>query len=284
MRDSLPPEPSFGSLMLALLALVGVLGAAADTLPGFLIERRLSEVGGMAVGDTIQVRALSGPGGTRSFRVDGIFERAADPNRISRNEYEVRMHLPDLEGMLPVADRVDRFALRLAPGASADSAGRWVEGLAYGTRAYGTAALAEEASTTFLVVSRFHRAIGLVTVLASGIFLLCVMIIRVDERRRDVGVLRLIGISRSTVFGAVVLEAVGIAALGSVGGALLGILITRAVNAYYAAYYDTTLAFALLSPGILLLAGGVGLGLGVGAGALAALRVARLPPERLGER
>lgn len=270
--------------MLALLALVGVLGGVTDTLPGLLIERRLSERGAMAVGDTIQVRALAGPPRAEAFRVDGIFERAADPNRISRNEYEVRLHLPDLEGMLAVPDRVDRFALRLAPGAAADSVGRWVEGLAYGTRAYGSAELAEEASTTFLVVSRFHRAIGVVTVLASGIFLLCVMIIRVDERRRDVRVLRLIGISRATVFRAVVLEAVGIAAVGSIAGVLIGIVITRAVNAYYAAYYDTTLKFALLSPAILLLAGAVGLGLGVGAGALAALRVVRVPPERLGER
>lgn len=255
-----------------------------DSLPGLLIERRIAEGVPLAVGDTVRVRAVGGVGDARSFVVEGVFERAADPNRISRNDLEVRLHLPDLESMLPVRDRVDRFAVRLAPGTSVDSAGRWLEALAYGTRAYGSAALAEESSTTFLVVSRFHRAIGIVTVLASGIFLLCVMIIRVDERRRDVGVLRLIGISRWTIFRAVVLEAVGIAAVGSVVGMALGAVITRVVNLHYASVYDTTLRFALLTPQILIAALLLGLALGVAAGALAALRVTRIPPERMGER
>jgi putative ABC transport system permease protein len=267
-----------------LLALAALLQAPVRPLPGVLIERRLAESAALEVGDTVRVRALAGTVGARPFRVEGVFERAADPNRISRNEYELRFHLADLEGMLPTRDRVDRFAVVLAPGADPDSAARWIEGLAYGTRAYGSAALASESSTTFLVISRFHRAIGVVTVLASGIFLLCVMIIRVDERRRDVRVLRLIGISRWTVFRTVVLEALGIAALGSVAGAGLGVVVAQGVNAYYAAVYDTTLKFALLTPRILVTAGVLGLALGVLAGSLAALRVVTVPPERLGER
>lgn len=270
-------------LALAVLALqAGAPGAGP--LPGLLVDRRLAEAGTLAVGDTVRVRALAGAEAERSFVIEGIFERAADPSRISRNEYEVRFHLPDLEALLPVADRVDRFAVALAPGASPDSAARWIESLTYGTSAYGSRELAEEASTTFAVISRFHRAIGVVTVLASGIFLLCVMIIRVDERRRDVGVLRLIGISRRTVFRAVVLEAVGIAAVGSLAGVALGAVISWGVNLHYARVYDTTLRFALLTPRILLLAGVLGLVLGVAAGGLAALRVVRVPPERLGER
>ena len=270
--------------MQILLAALWLAAAPVDTLPGFLVERRLAEASRLEVGDTVRVRALAGSGEARAFRVEGVFERAADPNRISRNDYEVRFHLPDLEGMLPVRDRVDRFAIALAPGASPDSLARWVEGLAYGTTAYGSEALAEETSTTFLVVSRFHRAIVVVTVLASGIFLLCVMIIRVDERRRDVRVLRLIGISRWTVFRTVVLEAVGIAGVASAAGTLLGVVISFAVNAYYASVYDTTLKFALLTPRILLLAAALGLALCLVAGSLAALRVVTVPPERLGER
>jgi putative ABC transport system permease protein len=270
--------------MLAVLALLGLFSFEADTLPGMLIERRLAESGALAVGDPITVRALAAPGEGRLFRVEGIFERVADPSRIARNEFEVRFHLPDLEAMLPTHDRVDRFAVVLAPGFSPEPAGRWVEDLAYGTRAYSSVALAAESSTTFLVISRFHRAIGVVTVLASGIFLLCVMIIRVDERRRDVGVLRLIGISRGTVLRTVVVEAVAIATVGTLAGLLLGAVMVRVVNAYYAAVYDTTLSFALLSPEIVGLSALLGLALGVGAGVLAALRLLSVPAQRLGER
>jgi putative ABC transport system permease protein len=264
------------------LALLVFFGAQAPT-PGILLERRLAEVAALGVGDTIRARALAGDV-ERTFVVEGIFERPADPNRISRNEYEVRFHLPDLESLLPNRDRVDRFSLVLAPGASQDSAARWIETLAFGTRAYGTADLADESSSTFKVISRFHRAIGIVTILASGIFLLCVMIIRVDERRRDMGMLRLIGIGRSTVFRAIVVEAVAIATVGSAAGAMLGIVISRAVNAYYMSFYDTTLRFALITPRIVATAALLGLVLGAGAGILSALRVVNVPPQQLGER
>lgn len=267
------------------LFLAAALAAALQAPPpGILVERRLAESVPLRVGDTVRVRALASGAAPRPFVVEGVFERAADPSRIARNEYEVRFHLPDLEEIVGKRDRVDRFAVALSPGASPDSAARWIEGLAFGTRAYGSRALAERTSATFRVVSRFHRAIGIVTILASAIFLLCVMIIRVDERRRDMGMLRLVGVSRGTVFRSIVLEAIGIAVLGSAAGAGLGMVASRLVNAYYARYYDTTLRFALVTPRIVLLAALLGLALGAVAGALAAWRVVDVPPQRLGER
>jgi putative ABC transport system permease protein len=263
--------------------LLVVLQVSSAGVPGVLIERRLAEAVPLVVGDTVRVRVL-GERDEHRFFVEGVFERAADPARIARNEFEVRFHLPDLEAMLPTHDRVDRFSLVLAPGASVDSTGRWIETLAFGTRAYPTAEVAEEASATFRVISRFHRAIGVVTILASAIFLLCVMIIRVDERRPDMGMMRLIGVSRGTVFRAIVLEAVGIAVLGSAAGAVLGVVIAWIVNAYYTNFYDTALQFALVTPRIVLLAALLGLALGSVAGILSALRVVRLPPQKLGER
>ena len=263
------------------LALALQLPSAA---PGVLVERRLAETARLEVGDTVLARPLAGRAEPRPFVVAGVFEREADPNRIARNEYEVRFHLPDLEALTGRRDRVDRFAVVLAPGAGADSAARWIEGVAFGTRAYESARLADASSATFRVVSRFHDAIGVVTILASAIFLLCVMIIRVDERRRDMGMLRLIGVGRGTVFRAIVLEAIGIALVGSAAGAALGVVIARIVNAYYAGVYDTTLKFALVTPRIVLLAAVLGLALGVLAGALAAWRVVSVAPQKLGER
>jgi putative ABC transport system permease protein len=273
--------------MISALALALALAQPSPApLPEVLIDRRLAESVPLRPGDTVQVRALAGGGAPRPFVVAGVFEREADPNRISRNEMELRFHLPDLLALLPAPqqDRVDRFAIVLRPGANPDSAARWVEGVAFGTRAYGSAALAGQTSATFEVVSRFHDAIGIVTILASAIFLLCVMIIRVDERRRDMAVLRLIGVSRGTVFRAIVLEAVAIAVVGSAVGAGIGLVAAKLVNAHYARVYDTTLRFALVTPQIVLLAALLGLALGIGAGALAAWRVVAVPPQKLGER
>ncbi|HET6764650.1 MAG TPA: FtsX-like permease family protein [Longimicrobiaceae bacterium] len=267
--------------MIALLALATLLQAGP---PEVLVERRLAESVPLHVGDTVSLRPLASGATPRAFVVAGVFERPADPSRISRNEYEVRLHLPDLQQMQPAHDRVDRFAVVLAPGARPGDAARWIEGIAFGTTVFGSAQLAEESSSTFRVISRFHHAIGIVTILASGIFLLCVMVIRVDERRRDMATLRLVGVSRATVFRAIVLEAIGIAVAGSAAGAALGMVAARVVNAYYAHVYDTTLRFALVTPRIVLLAALLGLGLGAGAGVLAAWRIINVPPQRLGER
>ncbi len=47
---------------------------------------------------------------------------------------------------------------------------------------------------TFVVLERFHLAIAIVTVVASTVFLLALMLMLVDERRETVGILRLIGL------------------------------------------------------------------------------------------
>jgi putative ABC transport system permease protein len=267
--------------MLTLLALAAALHGGT---PEILVERRLAQAVPLRVGDTVTVRALASEAAPRAFVVAGVFERPADPSRISRNEFEVRLHLPDLQAMLPAPGRVDRFAVVLAPGARPNAAARWIEGIAFGTAVFDSRGLAEESSATFRVISRFHHAIGIVTILASGIFLLCVMVIRVDERRRDMATLRLVGVSRGTVFRAIVLEAIAIAVAGSAAGAGLGIVAAQVVNAYYARVYDTTLRFALVTPRIVALAALLGLGLGAAAGILAAWRIVNVPPQRLGER
>ncbi len=267
-----------------LLAALLQLPSSVSELPSLLLERRLAAELSVGVGDTVTVRSIDANAAEGAFVVAGIHERPADPNRIARNEFEAVFHLPDLEKLLDLDDQVDRFAIVLRPGADARAVGDWVEGLAFGTQAMPTAELANQASTTFEVVSRFHDAIGLITMLASSIFLLCLMIIRVDERRPVVRTMGLIGISRRTIFLSIVLEAVVISVVASAIGAGLGVAITAAVNAYYGRFYETTLRFATLTPGILWTAVGVGVALGIAAGTLAALRIVRLSPQRLGER
>jgi putative ABC transport system permease protein len=140
---------------------------------------------------------------------------------------------------------------------------------------------AVETSKTFAVVSRFHRAIGLITIVASAIFLLCIMLLKVDERRRDVAALRLIGCSARTIVGSVVLEAAAIAVLGSLAGVGVGAAASFIVNRHYQAVYRTPLRFSIVTGDIVLLAVALSLVLGIVAGWLAARRLVRTPPLAL---
>ena len=183
--------------------------------------------------------------------------------------------------MLGYGDRVDRFAIATrSPEATTRAIAR-INDAAFGFRAHRSADIAVETSTTFAVVSRFHRAIGVITVVASAIFLLCIMLLKVDERRRDVAALRLMGISARTVVRSVVLEAAAIAVLGSLAGVGVGALASALVNRHYQAVYRTPLRFSIVTGDIVFLAVALSLGLGIVAGWLAARRLVRTPPLAL---
>jgi putative ABC transport system permease protein len=191
------------------------------------------------------------------------------------------MHLGHLQRLIVYGDRVDRFAMATTGGDAADSVLRAVNAVAFGFRAYRSREIAVGTSKTFLVVSRFHRAIGMITIVASATFLLCIMLLKVDERRRDVAAMRLMGISRATVVRTVMLESSFVALLGSFFGVILGFLVAAFVNAHYQGVYRTPLRFAIITPETVAYSVLLSLVLGIGAGALAARRLARTPPLTL---
>jgi putative ABC transport system permease protein len=280
-------------LLLALAAtpLVATpLAASQDTLPlapgrrpalprTIALDERLAADAGIRVGDRVVLAAAPGTVGD-TVVVAALVARGADPSEVARREYRVRMHLDHLQALAGYGDRADRFAVATAPGRAPEVVRRINES-AFGFRAHRSADIAVETSRTFQVVSRFHSAIGVITIVASAIFLLCILLLKVEERRRDVAALRLMGISARTVVLAVTLEAAAIALLGSLLGTGVGWLGTVGINWYYQGVYRTPLAFALVSPAIVGLAVTLSIVLGVAAGYLAALRLVRTPPLAL---
>ena len=273
--------------LLALLAPVVPQVARIDTVPPgagvvrtIAVDERLAEDAGLRIGDTVVVAATpAGPGDT--VRIAAFVRRGADPSEVARSEYRVRLHLDQLQRLVGYGDRVDRFAVAVtSPEATADAVRR-INDAAFGFRAHRSRDIAIETSKTFQVVSRFHRAIGVITIVASAIFLLCIMLLKVEERRRDVAALRLMGISRRSVVQAVVLEASLIALLGSALGVALGHVTSLIVNAYYQNLYRTPLRFSIVTPETVIFAVLLSVVLGIAAGALAAVRLARTPPLAL---
>ena len=245
------------------------------------IDQRLATDAGLRVGDLVVVASEPGGASGDTVRIAAIVRRRADPSEVARSEYRIRTHLDQLQRIIGYGDRVDRYAIATAGGAAADSALRRINSVAFGFRAYPSREIAVETSKTFVVVSRFHRAIGMITIVASATFLLCIMLLKVDERRRDVAAMRLMGISRTTVIRTVMLESSFVALLGSLFGVALGFVTSAVVNAHYQAVYRTPLRFAIITPGTVAYSVLLSLVLGIGAGALAARRLARTAPLTL---
>jgi putative ABC transport system permease protein len=244
------------------------------------VDERLAQDAGIHVGDTLVVATTPGGVGDTVI-VSALVKRSRDPAEVARGAYRIRVHLDELQRLIGYGDRVERFAVATKSNVATDSTLRAIDAAAFGFHAYSSHEIAVESSTTFVVVSRFHRAIGVITIVASAVFLLCIMLLKVDERRRDVAALRLMGISSRTIVRSVVLESALIAALGSVAGAGIGAIVSAFVNWHYQRVYRTPLTFSLVTGEIVSLAVVLSLGLGVGAGWLAARRLVRRPPLSL---
>jgi len=211
-----------------------------------LVEKRLAEQQGIAPGSTVRVGAQPEAAGCKAA-VAGVFQPEADPSEIARDRRRVILHLPDLAALAGRADEVDRFSVRLADPEDAEALAGRFGSLMPGTRALGAGEVAARASTTFEVVRRFHRAIGLITITAGGVFLACIMTLKVQERRSQVAALRLVGISNRTLLSWLMLEAALVSAIGGVLGIAIGRIASGVINAYYQRVYATTLDFSIVT-------------------------------------
>ena len=241
------------------------------------LDARLATDAGLKLGDTVRISAVPNDTAAERAIVSALLARRADPSEVARAEYRARLHLDHLQRLIGYGDRVDRFAIRSAGDSSRGRLLNTINNAAFGFHAWPSAEIAVRTSRTFQVVRRFHRAIGVITIVASAAFLLCILLLKIDERRRDVAALRMIGISAGTIVKSVVLEAGIIALLGSMVGVIAGIVVARLVNWHFQGVHRTTLAFTLVTPDTVLLACGLSVVLGVVAGWVAARRLVGVP-------
>ncbi|MFL5498553.1 MAG: ABC transporter permease [Gemmatimonadaceae bacterium] len=254
--------------------------AASAPLRTIAVDEALAARARLKQGDRVTLSAQPGEPG-ETVIIAAIVRRGADPSEVARGDLRVRMHLDQLQTIAGYGDRVDRFAIATTPAADIPALIDRVNSVAFGFRAYRSRDIAVETSRTFQVVSRFHRAIGIITIVASSVFLLCIMVLKVEERRRDIAALRLMGISRATVVRSIVVEAALVAVLGSALGVLLGWAASLFVNWHYQALYRTPLEFSMVTGPVVAGAVSLSLVLGIAAGVLASLRLVRTPPLAL---
>jgi putative ABC transport system permease protein len=271
------PQGRF-ALAAAAAAFVAVLACAAS--PARAVDRLVVEsslAGGMSLlpGDTVHVRLPGATERARAFVVCGTFTPAPDPAGISRTSKLAWTPITDLEALTGREDRASRFVLRLAPGADADSLVAALNATQLGFRAYRSDDVARQSSQTFVVISNFHRAISLLSILAGSAFLAAIVLLQVQELRRSLGVLRVIGISQRRIYTMVVGETVLLANLGAAVGIAVASLVSRAVNAYYRGYFDTTLVFSSIEGWHVGLAFGTASVVGVALGSLATVYLFR---------
>jgi putative ABC transport system permease protein len=261
-----------GSLVPAQLTVAARRPSSALPLPpSILVSRQLMESQHLAVGDVVPLSTDAGGRDAREFRIAGVYEPTPDPMRLGAARHEVRMHLPDLIDMTvesasepAAAETVDALNVTMADRTAADELIRRMASAIPGVSAHSTTG-GDSRAAPFVVLERFHLAIAVVTVIASSIFLLALMLMLVDERRSTVGILRLIGFRRRRILEYVFAEGVVIAAAGAVFGIALAAIFQGAINRFFQWRYDTALVFVRVTPAVAIKSIAIGVPLGIAA-------------------
>jgi putative ABC transport system permease protein len=234
--------------------------------PSILVTRQLLESQHLEIGQVVSISNQPSGADPRQYRIAGQYEPVPDPMRLGAVRHEVRMHLPDLIDLAADPadpadlDAVDTINVGVADKAAVDRLRRDL-----GTRIPNVMVTAAGggAAEPFVVLERFHYAIAIVTVFASSIFLLALMLMLVDERRSTVGILRLIGFRRRRILWHVLVEGVVIALAGAAFGILLAGILQGGVNRFFQWRYDTALVFVRVTPAIALRSVAISVPLGV---------------------
>ena len=262
---------AFAAALLIALAVPAATTPAAADLPAILVSRQLAEREHLRAGDVVILATSAGGSGQRPFRIDGGYEPTPDPVRFTARRLEARMHLPDLVAMTAdpadpsSAESITAINVRLANLGDVAGFSTAMVARAPGIGVRPTAR-ARDGSDPFAVLERFHVAVAVVTVLGSTAFLLALMVMRAEERRETIGIIRLIGVSQRTILMEVLVEGLLIAAAGAVFGILLAVATQGAVNQFFQWRYDTALVFVRVTRSIALQSIAVSVPLGILAG------------------
>jgi putative ABC transport system permease protein len=253
--------------------------AATTRHPSILVSRQLAARAHLAVGDVVTLGR--DPQGSRraEFRIGGIYEPTPDPMRFTASRIEARLHLPDLVDLVAdpadAASRESANAINVRLADPADAGPFSFDAMARAPGVIVRPASRSREDDPFAVLDRFHVAISVVTMIGGTAFLLALMVIRAEERRETVGILRLVGISRRTLLASVAVEGVLIAALGAVFGIVIAVASEGLVNRVFQARYDTALVFVRVTPSIALRAIVIAAPLGILAGIAASWTLLR---------
>lgn len=252
--------------------------ASASEIPSVLVSRQLLAKAHLAVGDVVTFAADTNGTRARRFRIAGVYEPTPDPLKFNVERLESRLHLDDLLQLVadpndPAArDAVSAINVTLSGSSTSTTFSR---ALAAKTPFLLAIPTRDSENSTFQVIDRFHTAIAAVTVVGSTAFLLALMVIRAEERKETVGILRLIGISRKTIMTEVVVEGLLVAIAGAAVGVLIAAGAQHEVNRFFQARYDTALVFMRVSPGIAARSIAVAVPVGVVAGTVASWTLLR---------
>lgn len=250
------------------------------SLPPVVINRNMARQEGVRIGDTLVLSAAPGPvlapvAVPRTFRVVGIADFYFDL-ATQRSLALVTEALRRLQGRRSGAASV--ILVRMTDPSRADALTRWIASQDPRVDALSIQAFLARAGAHLTYFTHFSLILGTISVAVSFLLITAIVTLSLGERLGEIAMLRALGFTRLRIGGLVLLEGVLLSAASLPGAFLLGLGISRYLDAILRGapgvpenihFFTLTGAAAMWT--ILLL-----LGTGTAGGAYPALVAARL--------
>ncbi len=217
----------------------------------------------------------------RQFEVIGIFERT---NGAVDSFY--RMHLDDAQPLLQETAPFNLNATNLVtsiqvipkPGVSGDELAKTLKAKIPGIAATPPETFKRQVQQGFQVFNLIVLGSALIAVIVGGLSVINTMVMSVAERRKEIGIKRVVGARSRHILVEIVTETAIMSLIGGAIGCVLGYILTAVVNGRTK---DSGLELFLFSPALVLGSLVFALGLGVVAGIYPAWRATRIKPVKV---
>lgn len=235
---------------------------------------------GVATGDAVPISVA---GRTREVEIVGLIESA--PTQAAALDGLMVVDIATAQAWFDRAGRLDYIDLEISQ-ARADAVADW---LPSALTIESSAARSREARQMTEAFRTNLTAMGLLAVIVGVFLIYNTMTFSVVQRRRLIGALRALGVTRGQIFGQVVMETLLLGAAGTIAGLIAGVVlahglvgfVTRTINDLY---FVLTVREVFISP-LVLAQGAI---IGIGAALIAALgpaaEAAGSPPDAAGRR
>lgn len=249
-----------------------------------VVNRALAARHNLTRGATLHL-AASPTDPLRPHTVVGVFETPYTGTGLLGGVHIALLPLSELQELAGAKERdaATRIALRLDPDVRDDAARTeaFVADLKAGFPGYEVLTREDElanARERAAVAAGFYTAVAYVSLVVSALFVASVTIMDVQERKRELGVLRAIGWTRLSVFRAVAGDALLFVGAGTALGVALGWVVSEALGDYFRRGYGLDVDFTLFTPGLALLSAAQSLLIGVAAALYPAWKASRVDP------
>jgi putative ABC transport system permease protein len=188
-----------------------------------LLTRAMAERERIEMDQEIQIQTVQG---IKTFRVRGLLNPEG-PARVAGGDIAV-MDIYAAQMVFGKDDRIDRIDVSFLPGETLDIMKERVRRAL--PEGYSVDTPAARTRQVELLLNRFRKSIGLISLMAVfvGMYLIYNAVsISVVQRRKEIGILRALGVQRGEIIRLILGETFAISILGSLAGVGLGLVFAK---------------------------------------------------------